>query len=99
MVEAGSFSGAARRLGIIRSTVSRQMAALEQAPGGRLLNRATRRLSLTEAGCTDYESYVRILAGADAGAPPFGGVRYYEQAQCPTNWRATRPLREPRCRA
>ena len=68
VVEAGSFSGAARRLGIARSAVSRQMGALEQAQGVRLLHRTTRRLSLTEAGRIYYESCVRILAESDAVA-------------------------------
>ncbi len=55
VVEAGSFSGAARRLGIARSAVSRHVALLEKAFGVRLLNRTTRRLSLTEAGRIYYE--------------------------------------------
>ena len=66
VVDTGSFSGAARRLGIARSAVSRQVAALEQALGVRLLNRTTRRLSLTEAGRIYHESCVRILAESDA---------------------------------
>ncbi len=66
VVEAGSFSGAARRLGIARSAVSRHVALLEKSFGVRLLNRTTRRLSLTEAGRIYYESCASILAEAEA---------------------------------
>ncbi|WP_456445876.1 LysR substrate-binding domain-containing protein [Thiolapillus sp.] len=65
-VEAGSFSGAAKRLGIARSAVSRHIAALEKEHGVRLLNRTTRHLSLTDAGRIFYESSIRILAEAEA---------------------------------
>ncbi len=65
VVEAGSFSGAAKRLGIARSAVSRHVASLEQAHGVRLLHRTTRRLSLTEAGRIYYEGCLRILAESD----------------------------------
>ena len=68
VVEAGSFAGAARRLGIARSAVSRHIALLEKAFGVRLLNRTTRRLSLTEAGRIYYESCARILAEAEAAS-------------------------------
>jgi len=62
VVEAQSFSGAARQLGIARSAVSRHIALLEKTIGVRLLNRSTRRLSLTEAGETYYQSCARIVA-------------------------------------
>lgn len=65
VVEAGSFSGAAKRMGIARSAVSRHVAVLEQAHGVRLLHRTTRRLSLTEAGRIYYESCRRILEESD----------------------------------
>lgn len=62
VVEAGSFSAAAARLGRAKSAVSRQVAALEAHLGAQLLNRTTRRLSLTEAGREFYERAQRILA-------------------------------------
>jgi DNA-binding transcriptional LysR family regulator len=49
-VEAGSFAGAARALGISAAAVSKNVAGLEKALGVRLLNRTTRTLSLTEEG-------------------------------------------------
>ncbi len=65
VVDSGSFSKAARRLGIAKSGVSRQVKQLEDELRVRLLNRSTRRLSLTEAGEHYFESCARILAEAD----------------------------------
>lgn len=50
VVEAGSFSEAARRLETSRSAVSKAVAKLEKSLGARLLHRTTRHLSLTEIG-------------------------------------------------
>jgi len=61
VVEAGSFSAAAKRLGIARSAVSRHIAVLEKEFGVRLLNRTTRRLNMTEAGRIYYHSCSNIL--------------------------------------
>ena len=62
VVEAESFSGAARRLGIAKSVVSRRVGALEARLGASLFHRTTRRLSLTEVGQAYYERSQRILA-------------------------------------
>ncbi|MGE5522091.1 MAG: LysR family transcriptional regulator [Rhodospirillaceae bacterium] len=62
VVEAGSFVRAAERLGTSTSTLSRQIAELEQHLGARLLNRTTRKLSLTEGGQAFYERTVQLLA-------------------------------------
>ena len=61
VVEAGSFVAAADRLGISTSSLSRLVADLEQHLGARLLNRTTRRLSLTESGQAYYERCVNLL--------------------------------------
>ncbi len=66
VVEAESFSGAARELGISKSAVSKQVGRLEDRLGVRLLNRTTRRLSLTEAGETFYQASRRVLDQAEA---------------------------------
>jgi len=62
VVEAGTFVAAADRLGISTSSLSRLVADLEQHLGTRLLNRTTRRLSLTESGQAYYERCVTLLA-------------------------------------
>jgi DNA-binding transcriptional LysR family regulator len=66
VVEAGSFSAAARGLGLAKSSVSKQVSRLEDELAVRLLNRTTRRLSLTEAGATFLEGCQRMLAEAAA---------------------------------
>ena len=62
VVEQGSFARAADRLSVSTSAVSRQVAELEAHLDVRLLNRTTRRLSLTEAGQAFYERCVQLLA-------------------------------------
>lgn len=64
-VDAGSFSEVGRRLGIAPSSVSRQVAALEDSVGARLLQRTTRKLSLTEAGRLYHQRVARILGELD----------------------------------
>lgn len=64
VVEAASFTGAARKLGMSKSSVSKHVAALESRLGLRLLHRTTRKLSLTEAGAVLYEQATRIVAEA-----------------------------------
>ena len=62
VVEAGSISKAAEQLGLAKSGVSRRLAELEARLGVRLLNRTTRRSSLTEAGRTYYAGSVKLLS-------------------------------------
>lgn len=50
VADKGGFSTAAKQLGISKASVSKQVAALEDRLGARLLNRTTRQLSLTEVG-------------------------------------------------
>jgi DNA-binding transcriptional LysR family regulator len=62
VVESGSFVRAAEKLGWSTSALSRHITDLEQHLGARLLNRTTRRLSLTETGQSFYERSVALLA-------------------------------------
>jgi len=62
VVEQGHLSHAAERLGLSTSAVSRHLAELEAHLDVRLLNRTTRRLSLTESGQVFYERCVQLLA-------------------------------------
>jgi len=85
VAERGGFSAAARHLNLSTSTVSDQVQALENALGVRLLNRTTRRVSLTEIGREYYERCSQILhelAEADEVASalqvtPRGRLRVY----------------------
>ncbi|WNJ96780.1 LysR family transcriptional regulator [Vibrio ruber] len=61
--DAGSFSAAARKLGISAAAVSKNIAGLEQVLGVRLMNRTTRKINLTEEG-TLFLSQARIALGA-----------------------------------
>lgn len=83
VVDAGSFSGAARQLGLTPSAVSRQVARLEQTLRVRLLERTTRKLRLTQAGSqalggcqTLVQAAREVLALADTqGATAQGLLR------------------------
>ncbi len=67
VVERGSFSGAARDLGITTSAVSQQIRSLEEEMDVTLLHRSTRKLSLTEAGQAFFQSCQEMVAAADRG--------------------------------
>jgi DNA-binding transcriptional LysR family regulator len=62
VVENGSFAGAAARLAISTSMVSQHVKELEERLGARLLNRTTRKVSVTEVGRAYYERCTRVLA-------------------------------------
>src|SRR5437016_7110621 len=65
VVESGSFARAAERLGLSTSAASRHVAELEAHLQTRLLNRTTRRVSLTESGRAYYERCVQLLGDLD----------------------------------
>jgi len=62
VVQAGSFIAASAQLGIPKSTVSRKVADLEKRLNARLLQRTTRKLSLTDVGRTYFDQCVRIVS-------------------------------------
>jgi DNA-binding transcriptional LysR family regulator len=83
VVEEGSFSGAARRLRLPPTSVSRRVRELEDRLGARLLNRTTRSLSLTDAGQHYFDAAsagLGLIADADRAAQggqaePAGTIR------------------------
>lgn len=68
VAELGSFSRAAERTGVPKSTVSRRLAALEARLGERLLLRTTRRQTLTEFGALLLEHARQVVAEMEAVA-------------------------------
>src|SRR3982751_1340517 len=83
VVESGSFAKAAARLGLSTTATSRHVADLEAHLQTRLLNRTTRRVSLTESGRAFYERCVQLLAdlaeaeqeAAQAAVVPRGTIK------------------------
>ncbi len=83
VVDANGFSAATARLGLSKSAVSKKIARLEERLGSRLLNRTTRRLSLTEAGEAFYSRAAAVVQAAqeaeqaamDLAANPRGRLR------------------------
>ena len=76
VIRFGSFAEAGRRLGIPANTVSRRIQELEEQLGARLMQRSTRKLSLTDAG---HELYANSAAAVDglqqAGEDLIAGAR------------------------
>jgi DNA-binding transcriptional LysR family regulator len=72
VAEVGSFSSAARDLGIGQSTISKQIAALESRVGADLIIRTSRSLTLTESGRDFYDSAVRLLEDFEAATAKIG---------------------------
>lgn len=66
VVEHGSFTAAARGLGVQTSKLSRRIRALEEELGIRLLNRTSRSLSLTETGRQFHQHCVAMVAESKA---------------------------------
>jgi DNA-binding transcriptional LysR family regulator len=83
VVERGSFTSAARAVGLPKSTLSRKIGELEARLGARLLQRTTRKLSLTDLGAAYFERVHRIVsdlgeaeaAVQDAHSTPRGVLR------------------------
>ncbi len=89
VVECGGFSAAARRLNMSVTMVSNHVQSLEDHLGARLLNRTTRKISLTEIGRAYHERSVQILADLEEAdriataqhVEPAGVLRLYTNAQ------------------
>lgn len=76
IVEAGSFSRAAERVQLPKSTVSRRIALLEQKLGERLLQRTTRKLMVTEFGASLLEHARKVVEEVEAA----GALAQHRQA-------------------
>ncbi len=85
VVDSGGFSAAGRKLNMSTTMVSNHVQALEERLGARLLNRTTRKVSVTEVGKVYYDRAIQILADLEqaddiAGAlqsTPRGTLRIY----------------------
>ncbi len=77
VVETGSFTAAAQRLGITKAVVSQQVAALERAFETTLLVRTTRSVRPTEEGRAFYDRCARVLSEAQAA---FDGLEANDRA-------------------
>jgi DNA-binding transcriptional LysR family regulator len=75
VVQAGSFTAAARQLRMPKSTVSRKVSELEARMGARLLQRTTRRLGLTDAGRVYYERAWRIVSELEEAEQAVGQIQ------------------------
>ena len=75
VVGTGSFSAAARQMQVSQALVTKQIQELESWLGARLLNRTTRRLSLTEVGTTFYERAGRILEAVEEAKDAAGALQ------------------------
>jgi DNA-binding transcriptional LysR family regulator len=88
VVDSGSYTAAAKALGLQTSKLSRRIAALETELGVRLINRTTRRLSLTEAGKTFHRHCLALLDQAQAAKDAMSQILALPQGlvriSCPT---------------
>jgi len=75
VVAAGSFSAAAREMQVSQALVTKQIQDLESWLGARLINRTTRRLSLTEIGAAFYERTARILEAVEEARNAAGALQ------------------------
>ena len=84
VVELGSFAAAARKLNLSPAAISKNVSELEAHLSARLINRTTRRMSLTEAGTLYFERIAQVLddsersrrnASGHSGYVPSGMLR------------------------
>ena len=92
VADAGGVSGAARRLGLPKSIVSRRLSRLEGELGAQLLTRTTRGAALTEAGATFREHAARVVAEFEAARDslsPAGELRGLLRIAAPLSFGTT----------
>ncbi|WP_308364690.1 MULTISPECIES: LysR family transcriptional regulator [unclassified Microbulbifer] len=104
VVETGSITAAAKRLGLAKTVVSAHIQKLEAEIGTHLLVRTTRRLHLTEAGTLFYEACEKILRDTEAAVSQVGSCvqqpRGRLRLSCPVDYAAAvvAPLAAQLCR-
>jgi DNA-binding transcriptional LysR family regulator len=87
VADAGSFTRAAEKLGLPKSTVSRRVSGLETLLGERLILRTTRRLSVTEFGAAVLEHAHQVVAEVDSAV----ALAQHRQAQPSGHLRVSMP--------
>jgi DNA-binding transcriptional LysR family regulator len=75
VVATGSFTAAARRLGLSKASVSREVARLERRLGAQLLRRTTRSMSLTEIGEVFHAGCQRVAEEAEQAERSVGALQ------------------------
>lgn len=97
VIESGTFVTAAERLSLSTASASKHLMSLEKRLGVRLLNRSTRRQSLTEAGQIYFERCKAILEDLDQAESAIGSygltARGTVRISCPS-WMAIHPMAE-----
>lgn len=73
VVDSGSFTRAAQRIGVGKSRISRHVSELEDFVGAKLLNRSTRSVSLTDEGRVIYHDSAAMVAHATAALEKLDG--------------------------
>lgn len=82
VVEAGSLTAAAERLGLAKTMVSAHVQRLEAEVGASLVVRTTRRLNVTEAGRAFYDACRDILRATETALAAVAGTRARCAARC-----------------
>mgnify|MGYP001348962924 CR=1 FL=1 len=75
VVDQGGFTGAALKLGISKSAVSKHVSSLEARLGARLLNRTTRRVNPTDVGMLYYDRARSVLTAASEADAAVSGMQ------------------------
>lgn len=101
VVEHQAFNKAAEALGVSRASVTEAVAQLERRLGVRLLNRTTRRVSVTDEGRSYYENCVRILDDIAEAEDGLSGAPTNPAADCGCRCRTRSSTRAffPGCRS
>lgn len=89
VVEKGSFTAAAEHLQLHRPVATRAIQSLEQELGVRLLNRTTRKLSVTDEGEDFYQRAVQLLSGIDDTFSSYSDAKRNAKGRLKVNLAAT----------